>query len=107
MVLRGRVRGWKLRSGIGPNSALRANAAWVAAILRLYFRCSISIGRWPHSKATPNAVNKLDGEGDYAGIVSQRHVDLRSESQGNSRREESRTVMSSICEPASSTSLNF
>jgi hypothetical protein len=39
MASRGRVRGWKLRSGIGPNSALRANAASVAAILRPYFRC--------------------------------------------------------------------
>src|SRR5208282_1342159 len=85
MASRGRVRGLKLRNGIGPNSESRANAASVAAIPRPYFRFLISIARLLRSKVTSNVIKKLDGGGHNVGVISQRHVDLRSESQGNSR----------------------
>ena len=35
-----------------------------------------SIARLPRSKVMPNAVKTLDGGGEHAGIISQRHVDF-------------------------------
>ena len=47
----GSLSGLKLRNGIGPNSASRANAASVGAILRPRCRFLISITRWLHFKS--------------------------------------------------------